>query len=113
MEGNKITIKFEVDITEVINQIAQIINSADREADKKEPLSLLDAYTIEEASKVLGVSKSYMYELTKHKGFPAMKIHGKKIVIPKKALEEWMQKKFEEKMSDDKVVAMGVKGGRR
>jgi excisionase family DNA binding protein len=106
---NKITIKFEVDITEVINQIVQMINMADREEEKKEPLSLLDAYTIEEAAKVLGVSKSYMYELTKHKDFPSMKIHGRKIVIPRKALEEWMQKKFEEKMNN-KVVSIG---GRR
>ncbi|GAB6117099.1 hypothetical protein JCM16816_06960 [Thermoanaerobacter brockii subsp. lactiethylicus] len=107
---NKITIKFEVDITEVINQIVQMINMADREEEKKEPLSLLDAYTIEEAAKVLGVSKSYMYELTKHKDFPSIKVHGKKIIIPKKGLEEWMQKKFEEEKGSSKVVAMG---GRR
>ncbi|HHY80762.1 MAG TPA: helix-turn-helix domain-containing protein [Thermoanaerobacter sp.] len=107
---NKITIKFEVDITEVINQIVQMINMADREEEKKEPLSLLDAYTIDEAAKVLGVSKSYMYELAKHKDFPSLKVHGKKIIIPKKGLEEWMQKKFEEERGSSKVIAMG---GRR
>ncbi|ADH59840.1 excision promoter, Xis [Thermoanaerobacter mathranii subsp. mathranii str. A3] len=107
---NRITIKFEVDITDVIGQIMQLLNTSDKDKEEQEPLSLLDAYTIDEAAKVLGVSKSYMYELAKHKDFPAMKIHGRKIIIPRRGLEEWMQKKFEEEKGTSKVIAMG---GRR
>ncbi|MEQ6360584.1 helix-turn-helix domain-containing protein [Thermoanaerobacter thermohydrosulfuricus] len=107
---NRITIKFEVDITDVMNQIIQALSTVEKDKEEQKPLSLLDAYTIEEAAKVLGVSRSYMYELAKHKDFPAMKIHGKKIIIPRRGLEEWMQKKFEEEKGSSKVIAMG---GRR
>ncbi|MFV9568060.1 helix-turn-helix domain-containing protein [Thermoanaerobacter mathranii] len=78
--------------------------------EEQKSLSLLDAYIIDEAAKVLSVSKSYMYELAKHKDFPSLKVHGKKIIIPKKGLEGWMQKKFEEEKGTSKVIAMG---GRR
>lgn len=107
---NRITIKFEVDITDVIAQIIQLLNNVEKNKEEQKPLSLLDAYTIDEAAKVLGVSRSYMYELAKHKDFPSLKVHGKKIIIPKKGLEEWMQKKFEEEKGSSKVVAIG---GRR
>jgi hypothetical protein len=36
----------------------------------------------------IGINKAY--ELTKHKGFPAIHI-GRKIIIPKKQLEAWLE----------------------
>ena len=45
---------------------------------------------VAEASKVLGVSEKTLYKLTKQKGFPAVRLGEKRIVIPSELLLQWM-----------------------
>lgn len=47
-------------------------------------------YTPAEAAKEIGVSPNTMRELAHTKGFP-MFTNGRKILIPKKAFEEWVE----------------------
>lgn len=47
-------------------------------------------YTVPEAAELLGISKSYAYELVKEKKIPVLDL-GKRKVIPKNSLEEWIQ----------------------
>ena len=49
-------------------------------------------YSIREAAEVLGVSKSYLYLLVKQKEIPSLQL-GKRRVIPKTFLEQWIQEK--------------------
>lgn len=55
----------------------------------KYPLAL----NVDEVAKVLGVSKQNAYTLCHNGKFPCVKI-GKRLVIPKKAFERWMQNPF-------------------
>lgn len=50
------------------------------------PLSL----TVEDVSRVLGISKAGAYDLCHSEGFPSV-IIGRRIVIPKLAFIEWMR----------------------
>lgn len=47
-------------------------------------------YSIVEAAGMLGISKSYAYQLVKEKKLPVLDL-GKRKVIPKNRLEEWIQ----------------------
>lgn len=47
-------------------------------------------YTLVEAAQVLGISKSYAYELAKRNELPIVRI-GSRIVLPIKRLEEWLE----------------------
>lgn len=47
-------------------------------------------YSVPEVAELLSVSKSYMYELVKQKRIPVLDL-GKRKVIPKAILEEWIQ----------------------
>lgn len=47
-------------------------------------------YTLVEAAQVLGISKSYAYELAKRNELPIVRI-GSRIVVPIKRLEEWLE----------------------
>lgn len=51
------------------------------------------AYTIKEASEMLGISKSRLYEMVQFGEIPYMKIGGK-ILLPKKEFESWLQSKI-------------------
>lgn len=53
----------------------------------KERLTL----TIPEVAKLLGINKVAAYRLAKHRDFPAITI-GRRIVVPKTALELWLEK---------------------
>lgn len=46
-------------------------------------------YSAKEAAQVVGVNYITMLQLAKRPDFPAVWI-GRKVVIPKKALEEWL-----------------------
>lgn len=48
-------------------------------------------YSIPEAAETLGISKSYAYELVKQGRLPVLEI-GRRKVVPKDFLEEWIQK---------------------
>lgn len=48
-------------------------------------------YSISEVSKLLGVSRSYAYQMVKEKTLPVLEL-GRRKVVPKIQLEEWIQK---------------------
>lgn len=45
--------------------------------------------TVPEAAKVLRVSRNKMYDMTRRKGFPAIR-DGHRILIPRDALFQWL-----------------------
>lgn len=49
-------------------------------------------YSVSEVATMLGISKSYAYELVKKKELPVLELGNRK-VIPKNSLEEWIQEK--------------------
>lgn len=46
-------------------------------------------YTTMEIRDILGIGRDSAYKLVKAKGFPKIQI-GRKVVIPKKAFENWL-----------------------
>lgn len=46
--------------------------------------------TVDEMSKMLGISRPIAYDLTKKDGFPAIRISERRIVIPVDALNKWL-----------------------
>ncbi len=48
------------------------------------------AYSICEMAKVLSISKTTAYELSRRADFPKIKV-GNRTLIPKKKLEEWVE----------------------
>lgn len=46
-------------------------------------------YSIQEAADLLGISKSYAYELVRKGAIPVLKL-GKKRVIPKEKFNQWI-----------------------
>ena len=50
------------------------------------------ALSADEVAQVLGISRAGAYTLMHSKGFPALHV-GKRIVVPKDKLLEWIEKK--------------------
>lgn len=50
-------------------------------------------YNVTEVATLLGISKSYAYQLVKEKKLPVLDF-GKRKVIPKISLEKWMQEQI-------------------
>ncbi len=48
-------------------------------------------YNIKTLQEVIPIGKNNLYNLVHSEGFPKITV-GKRIIIPKKALEEWLQK---------------------
>lgn len=46
-------------------------------------------YSIQEVAELLGISRSYAYELAKEKKIPVLDL-GRRKVIPKESLEIWI-----------------------
>ena len=53
-------------------------------------------YSIQEAANLLGISRSYAYELVRNGTIPALEL-GKKRVIPKEKFVAWINEKESEK----------------
>ncbi len=53
-------------------------------------------YSIQEAANLLGISRSYAYELVRNGTIPALEL-GKKRVIPKEKFVAWINGKESEK----------------
>ena len=51
-------------------------------------------YSVQEAAEVLGISKSYMYELARRGEVPALKL-GKRLVVPKEKFVRWINEEKE------------------
>lgn len=47
--------------------------------------------SVEEAGKLLGVSRQIAYQLSRQAGFPTLHI-GRRVLVPRKQLEEWMDR---------------------
>ena len=45
--------------------------------------------SVEEAGKVLGVSRQIAYQLSRRADFPTLRI-GRRVLVPRKQLEEWI-----------------------
>jgi len=50
--------------------------------------------SVEEAGKLLGVSRAIAYQLSRRADFPTLRI-GKRVLVPKKQLQEWMDRNCE------------------
>lgn len=48
-------------------------------------------YSIDEAARIIGVSKSFMYKLARNNEVPVLKL-GKRLVIPKSRFIEFINK---------------------
>jgi excisionase family DNA binding protein len=48
------------------------------------------AITVEEMAHELGISKPIAYELTRRKGFPAIRVSERRIIIPVDRFREWL-----------------------
>ncbi len=48
-------------------------------------------YNIKTLQEIIPIGKNNLYNLVHSEGFPKITV-GKRIIIPKKALEEWLQK---------------------
>lgn len=59
-------------------------------------------YSVEEAAKVLRLSRSYLYKLAARREIPVVKL-GTRVLIPKAALEMWIR---------DKTIGGGKNGNR-
>lgn len=51
-------------------------------------------YSMQEAAEVLGISKSYMYELARRGEVPTLKL-GKRLVVPKEKFIKWINEEKE------------------
>ena len=47
--------------------------------------------SVEEAGKMLGVSRQIAYQLSRRADFPTLHI-GRRVLVPRKQLEEWMDR---------------------
>ncbi len=55
------------------------------------------AYSPEDLCPLLGISRPLAYELCKRADFPAIRISQRRIIIPRDALERWLNKEAAEK----------------
>lgn len=53
--------------------------------------------TVEEAGKMLGVSRPTAYQLSRSEGFPAIRI-GRRVLVPVQQLKEWIAQQTQEAM---------------
>lgn len=51
---------------------------------------------VEQVAQFLGVSRKVAYALTRQKGFPAVRIGQKRLVIPRDQFIAWLNKKCEQ-----------------
>lgn len=47
--------------------------------------------TVEELARTLGISKPVAYELVRKKGFPAIRVSERRIIVPVEALRKWLE----------------------
>jgi excisionase family DNA binding protein len=47
-------------------------------------------YTVEETARILGISRGTAYVLANNGGIPAIRIGARRLVVPRKALEDFL-----------------------
>lgn len=50
--------------------------------------------SVEEAGKLLGVSRQIAYQLSRRADFPTLHI-GRRVLVPRKQLEQWMDRQIQ------------------
>ncbi len=102
-------IRTEIDyINRELTRLNEIANSLDRLENTtptvtKEVISVIDntgqtekmALSVREASEMIGISRPKIYELIRKGDFPAFKV-GKRTLINKKMLQEWIDSRTED-----------------
>lgn len=51
--------------------------------------------SVEEMADMLGISRSVAYQLIKEKDFPVIRVSERRLIIPVKSLEKWLEEKAE------------------
>ena len=51
--------------------------------------------SVEEMAEMLGISRSVAYQLIKEDGFPVIRVSERRLIIPVKSLEKWLEEKAE------------------
>lgn len=51
--------------------------------------------SVEEMAAMLGISLPIAYELAKRDGFPAVRVSGRRIIIPVEALKRWLNEQVD------------------
>ena len=49
--------------------------------------------SVEEMAALIGVSRSVAYQLVKEPGFPSIRVGGRRLIIPVKSLERWLDER--------------------
>lgn len=49
--------------------------------------------SVEEMAARLGISRSVAYQLVKEPDFPAIRVGGRRLIIPVKSLERWLDER--------------------
>ena len=49
--------------------------------------------SVEEMAVMLGISRSVAYQLTHEKGFPCIRVSERRLIIPIKSLERWLEER--------------------
>lgn len=52
-------------------------------------------YNVPEVATVLGIGRNAAYELVQREDFPAVRLGERRVVVPKKQLEAWLEKQTE------------------
>lgn len=47
--------------------------------------------TVEEMAEMIGISRSVAYQLVKERDFPVIRISERRLIIPIKSLEKWLE----------------------
>jgi len=80
------------EIREVKRDLVEILDrSIDRSIDVERTSEYEGVFTSKEAATYLGIGLNSFYELCSTKEFPSFKV-GSKIIIPKRKLNEWIEK---------------------
>lgn len=49
--------------------------------------------SVEEMASMLGISRSVAYQLIKEDGFPVIRVSERRLIIPIKSLERWLEER--------------------
>lgn len=85
------SVSFEDTIRQIVREeIAAALEQVKLQQTTSVPNDLPPALTVHQAAEVLNIGINKMYDLTRRKGFPAIR-DGWKIRIPRDALFRWME----------------------
>ena len=78
-------------LIQLLQAIADLNERVIQLAQSMESQTEMTCYSVDQASKVLGVSRSKMYELLRRPDFPVIDIGHRKL-IPRRQLEQWLDR---------------------